>query len=411
MRKNINLLRPKSFLITVASIDLISGTLSSLYPDLFSLKGQIPLEGVRIASIFFFLGALMTIYSLGLRKNQSKATGLALSLTVVPYLYSTYLALGRGSYQTATIFLVMTAGIILAVLSNNKDVNGESKSLLNLMSGILSLCIGITFFLPPLTSNLIYDPIRNNLMIFSIIFLLAGLLAIKLSKETSAIQSSLSIILSTPLAFLGIFFILNNAARVGIVITSFFIMLIVRLVIKSLIGNPEEEEMSIEKEILNSYNKVLETAAIGSLVLISLSTFTSLCTEEAHTIVTTLVFLFALATIIWFHIIPHKFLSKKQLQTWINLYALFIVIIITIQSTTAFNPFLILFAIPIYFSYQLFPEHSTIYPTWIALISITFSFFQGIASEQTIPISELTSIASVRYAFVLVINYIASKTL
>lgn len=397
----LNQLRPKSFLIAVAGLELLVGTFLSLKPEL-TQKVALSGEDINILAVLFLVGGINTILILELRNSLKRLVFIPVFFAILPWLFFISKSFPGGFYTAILSSAIFPVAIILSANTPSKDPVTVSKSLFMLVTSLISIVIGLTLLSPSQANHPFLVSIKPYILPIAIIFIISGSLTLKLSEKDISIRSFLAAVLSLPMFLLGIYLVAQKTVVSGFTFTILPIMVFDRFLLRFHIKNQEEERPDRERQLLNSYNRVLEYASLGSLLIFIIS-------EKGSKDLTSsiLILSFAAASVVWFHVLPHNLLSKKQLFLWLNLYSIFIVLISLTSPQN--NYFLILYTIPIFIFSDLFGKKDITYPTLIGLLGVTLSFFLSLIKPDGSDITDLLALTSNRYLTILCISYIARK--
>lgn len=399
-------LRPKSFLIAIASLELLLGTFLSLRPDLAQTR-VLTKGDVNILAILFLLGGVGSILTLELRNGLKQLLFIPTILAVSPWLFFVLKALPGGFYPSILVSLLIFLALVLSTKIKTENNTPNSKSLFLIISSLISIIIGLTFLLPFQANHPFLAGLKPYLPPIAIIFLISGSISLKLTEFDTTQNAFFSFLLSLPMLLLGLYFATKGILLSGFLYIIFPLMILGRFILKFYVRDQEDEHPDREHQLLNSYNRILEYASLGSLLIFIVATHSPLFEHVNKTIPTLFILSFAATSIIWFHVLPHRLLSKKQLFLWLNLYSAFIVAVSLLSPQN--NPFILLYAIPIFIFSNLFGKREITYPTLIGLLGITLSFFLILFTQNGINLSSLLTLTSNRYFAILTISYIAHK--
>lgn len=389
--------RPKSFLIAIASLELLLGTLLTLRPDLAETT----------LAVLFLIGGISSTLVLELKNHARKFVFIPTFFAVLPLLFFSLKTLPGGFYTSIFVSLIISLALILTLNTETEKNANLSKSLFLIIAGLISITIGLTFLLPFQANHPFLADIKPYLVPIAVIFLISGSISLKLTEFDTTLNSFFSFLLSLPMLILGFYFVSKGTIFSGFTFTIFPLMLLGRFILRFYIKDQEDEHPDSERQLLNSYNRILEYASLGSLLIFIISTYSPLFEHVNKTISALLILSFAAASIIWFHVLPHSLLSKKQLFLWLNLYSAFIIVMGLLSPQN--NPLLLLYAIPVFIFSNLFGKREIIYPTLIGLLGITLSFFLIPFTQNDLNLSSLLTLTSNRFFTILCISYIAHK--
>lgn len=392
--------RPKSFIIALAAYELLSGTLLSINPEIFYTRILQHFD-LEVLSILYLTGSTSLLLHLELKKNNSKFALLTLFPPVLPLLYLILKLLPYGNLVPTVTAMVLILGIIISAKISSQNNNQIKPSLLIIISGLLSIILGLVIIVLPSYSHPLLLKISAFFPLISLTLIIFGFLTLKTSN------SLIPIITLLPILFLGIYFAIERGFFSAFTFIIIYLTIFLRSVFKIFLPSIEDEEAAAEHQFLHSYNKILNFAALGSLFAFILANHAGIFKDSNKILTSVLILIFALATIIWFNILPHKMLSKKQIFLWLNLYTLFIVVITFNQTNIIFNPLMLFFVIPIFIAGQLFPLKLLIAPLWFALAGITLSLVAALIQNGSfLPI--LTK-AATAYLLIIFLTYFSRK--